>query len=205
MSAPVQSARSVLECGGPLPRSGQKIQLSARRQPAHFNPMTQPATPLLSEPGQTNCQRIDRSLRYFARFVIVVMSLFLMAGCSHTPTQSLSDEARIARCLQERITPEGARHMLLKNIDHMTQTIQKRASTAATAAERGDYQTQLEVLARTHQKLSLALESFLSGFLEKDELWTYRTLATSDRASESGIAIVRDGKVIQHMAFAVYD
>jgi hypothetical protein len=95
--------------------------------------------------------------------------------------------------------------MLLNNIDHMAQTIQKRGETAATAADRDDCQRQLEVLARTHEKLSLALESFLSGLLERDELWTYRILAASNRAGESGIAIVRDGKVVRHMAFAVYD
>jgi hypothetical protein len=37
----------------PPDESGQIIQLSACREPAHFNPMTQPATPLLSESGQT--------------------------------------------------------------------------------------------------------------------------------------------------------
>jgi hypothetical protein len=95
--------------------------------------------------------------------------------------------------------------MLLNNIDHITQTIQKRAETAATAADRDDYQKQLEVLARTHKRLSARVESFLSGLLEGDELWTYRNPATADSAGESSIAIVRDGKVVRHMAFAVYD
>jgi hypothetical protein len=168
--------------------------------------MTQPATPLLSEPGQTDCLRIDRFPSFIVRCVSVVMCFFLMVGCSSlTSTHDSSGEARLKTCLQERITQEGARNMLLNNIDHMAQTIQKRGETAATAADRDDCQRQLEVLARTHEKLSLALESFLSGLLERDELWTYRILAASNRAGESGIAIVRDGKVVRHMAFAVYD
>ena len=40
------------------PAPAKIIQLSARRPPAHFNPMTQPATPLLSEPGQTPVLKI---------------------------------------------------------------------------------------------------------------------------------------------------
>ncbi len=36
----------------------QKIQLSARPPPAHFNPMTQPPTPLLSEPGPIRVLKI---------------------------------------------------------------------------------------------------------------------------------------------------
>lgn len=168
--------------------------------------MTQPATPLLSEPGQTRRLRINRFPSLIVRFVSAVMCFFLMAGCSSlTSTYDSSGEARLKACLQGRITPDGARHMLLENIDHTTQTIQKRTETAATAADRDDYQRQLKVLARTREKCSLALESFLSGLLKKDELWTYRILAASDRAGESGIAIVRDGKVVRHMAFAVYD
>jgi hypothetical protein len=168
--------------------------------------MTQQATNLLFEPSQTGRLRIDRFPSFIVRFVSAVMCFFLMAGCSSlTSTHDSSGEARFKTCLQERITPEGARHILLENIDHTTQTVQMRAATAATAADRDDYQRQLEVLARTHEKLSLALESFLSGLLEKDELWTCRILAASDRAGESGIAIVRDGKVVRHMAFAVYD
>jgi hypothetical protein len=170
--------------------------------------MTQPATPLLSEPGQTCVgQSIASGIKskMLYGFVIALMGLFLLAGCSHTPKHGSPGEERVARWLEARISPEGARHWLLDNIDHMTQTIQKRTEIATAAADRDDYQGELDVLARTHEKLSLALESFLSGCLEGDELWTYRTFATADRGGEGGIAIVRDGKVIQHKVFVVYD
>jgi hypothetical protein len=56
---------------------GQKIQLSARQPPAHFNPMTQPATPLLSEPGQTRILKI-----------ICILVCVLSVSCVHSGEDS---------------------------------------------------------------------------------------------------------------------
>jgi hypothetical protein len=73
---------------------GQKIQLSARRQPAHFNPMTQPATPLLSEPGQI------RVLKVICILVCVLSVSCVQGGegsplallSTNTPPQTISPE-----------------------------------------------------------------------------------------------------------------
>jgi hypothetical protein len=97
MSAPGRSARQRLGLRRPsaaLPTNassgpsfqvqnggGQTIQLSARQQPAHFNPMTQPATPLLSEPGQIRALKI---------ICILFCVLSASCGCHHAALPSNS-------------------------------------------------------------------------------------------------------------------
>ena len=50
------------------------------------------------------------------------------------------------------------------------------------------------------------LDAFLKRLREGDELWYYRTYAwENQRGGEGGIAIVRNGKVVDHMLFFTFD
>jgi predicted small secreted protein len=54
--------------------------------------------------------------------------------------------------------------------------------------------------------LSSRLESFLSGAQEGDELWLYRTYVTTDRrGGETGLALVRGGRVVNHVVHLIID
>jgi hypothetical protein len=49
------------------------------------------------------------------------------------------------------------------------------------------------------------LDSFLQRFREGDELWYYRTYVWENRGGEGGIAILRNGRVVDNMPFLTFD
>jgi hypothetical protein len=85
--------------------SGQKIQLSARQQPAHFNPMTQPATPLLSEPGP-NC----------ALKIICILVFVLSVSCVRAGEGSPSSLSA-TNAPPQMVSPESAQQLKGKEAD----------------------------------------------------------------------------------------
>ena len=130
---------------------------------------------------------------YFA-----IVCAVLLIGCQ-SPSGSHSEAVRIADALKQRLTPEEARHILLDDIDRAIQAAQKRSATH-------EADTEAAVLSRQRQRLSARFDSFLSRSRTGDEVWDYRTYVTADqRGGESGFALVRAGRVVEHMGVMIYD
>lgn len=99
-----------------------------------------------------------------------------------------------------RLTAEEARQILFNDIDRVMETLQVRA------ADNEDCRAELKILARHRQRQSSSLESLLSQSHKSDQIWHYRTYVTADRrGGESGIALVRNGKVIGQMQIMIFD
>jgi len=133
------------------------------------------------------------------RFHVAIVCAVLFVGCQ-SPQGSHDDTARIANALEKHITTEEARHILFDDIDRATQRVRARAT------DNEDSRTELEIWAKQRRRLSSSLESLLSRSREGDELWSYRTYVTADRrGGESGFALIRDGRIIEHMEIMIYD
>ena len=131
---------------------------------------------------------------YFA-----IVCAVLLVGCQSPPGPH--DEAvRIADALKRRVTPDEARHILFDDIDRAIQAAQGHSATHE------DARTEVAVLSRQRQRLSSRFDSFVSRSRPGDALWEYRTYVTADhRGGESGFALVRDGRVVEHMGVMIYD
>jgi hypothetical protein len=133
------------------------------------------------------------------RFHVAIICTVLFAGCQ-SPNGSHDDAARIANALEKQITIEEARHILFDDIDRAMQAVQARATDTE------DSRTELKILAGHRRMLNSRLESLLSRSRNGDALWSYRTYVTADRrGGESGFALIRDGRVIEHMEIVIID
>ena len=135
----------------------------------------------------------------FMRFHFVIVSAVLLVGCQ-SPNESRDTTTRIAESLARQITAEEARRIILDRFDPDIQAAQARSATDE------DSRLELEVLTRGRRRKISGLESFLSRRQNGDELWTYRTYVTADRrGGESGFALVRNRRVVEHMGDITYD
>jgi hypothetical protein len=89
----------------PLDESGQIIQLSERQQRAHFKPMIQPATPLLSESSQT------RVLKIICLLVCVLSVSCVRAGDGSPSVLSVTNAP------PQMTSPESAKQLKGKEAD----------------------------------------------------------------------------------------
>jgi hypothetical protein len=130
------------------------------------------------------------------RRYVTILCAVLVVGCQ-SPKRSHNG---IADSLKSRMTPDEARQIIF---DHIDQAI-KVAQTRSAADE--DVRTELAVLSKHRQRLSSEFHSFLIRSRAGDELWDYRTYVTADhRGGERGFALVRDGRVVEHMEIITYD
>jgi hypothetical protein len=128
-----------------------------------------------------------------------IVCAFLLVGCQ-SPQGPHDKTARIADALERRITADEARHILLDVIDREIRAAQTRSATDE------DARIVVTGLSRYRQRLSSKFDSFLGRSRPGDELWGYRTFATADhRGGESGFALVRDGRVVEHMGVMIFD
>jgi hypothetical protein len=108
------SAFESLRLGLKFISPSQIIQLSARPPPAHFNPMTQPATPLLSEPGQTRVLK-----------VICILVCVLSAGCGrHEPQPNNSSATNLTQQeMEDRARIQSANWQSPTNTDPLAEAM----------------------------------------------------------------------------------
>ncbi len=128
------------------------------------------------------------------RFHFVIICAVLLVGCQ-SAHESRDAAARIAESLERQITAEEAQRIV---VSHINPAI--RAAQARSAAHE-DSRVELEILTRHRQRSISELESFLSRRQSGDELWTYLTAGPPCR--ESGLALVRGGQVVEHMAILI--
>ena len=101
---------------------GQRIQLSAYQPPAHFNPMTQPATPLLSKSGQ------NRVLK-----VICILVLCAVTSCGRHHEAAQSDSSATNASIQVTSSQNT-------NQSDNLHWDQAKADALLEKADHGDYQ-----------------------------------------------------------------
>lgn len=89
--------------------------------------------------------------------------------------------------------------MLLADIERAIQTTQTRDSSP------DDSRKELEILTKQWQRLSSRLESLLSRSRKGDQLWLYRTGVRDRRGGKEGFALVRNGRVVEHMGVIIFD
>jgi hypothetical protein len=127
------------------------------------------------------------------RFLAFVL-LFLV-GCQ-TSRISHDEQTMIEKWLQRRITPEEARHICLDDSERLLQWTQSRPDGDEARKE-------LAAVKRMRQRMSSRLESFLSRSPKEAELWFYQKGAKVP--AEDGIAFVRAGRVLDYLAWNIYD
>jgi len=126
------------------------------------------------------------------RFIVAIALGVLMTGCQ-SPEASRDDAAAIVTALKKRITAEEAHRIALGDFEDSMQKLEGRPPSDTSV------RLEWEVLKNKQERCSSLLEAFLSRSRKGDELWTYRT--TTRPCEESGLALVRDGSVVEHLAF----
>ncbi len=133
------------------------------------------------------------------RLCFAIICAVLLVGCK-SQHDSHDETVRVANALERRITPDEARHILFDHIDRAMHAAQMHS------ASNEDARLELAILSQRRQRLGSKFDSFLGRSRTGDEIWDYRTYATADRrGGESGFAIVRDGRVVEHMGIMIYD
>ena len=124
--------------------------------------------------------------------LVAIFSAVTFAGCR----TSAGFDTTIENSLERRVTYEEARHIALDGSDW----------DMKAAADHNASHRELEILRDDRQRASSKLEAFLSQSREGDELWLYRTYVTVDRRrGEKGLALIRGGRVVQHIGLIIFD
>lgn len=124
------------------------------------------------------------------RPLLTIAIAVLFMGCQ-SARNSCDLLAVISSSLERRVTEQEARDISLGHIESEMQKVQEHIASDENA------RLEREILNRAHQRKSQALEAFLSRVHTSDQIWTYR--AETRPCVESGLAIVRQGRVIGHM------
>ena len=149
------------------------------------------------------------------RYLVLIAGTMLFVGCG---TQSFTrDDAagigdlaqrrvkaqieqyhvEIGNSLETRTTIEDAPYQLLPGV------LRDGQSPAGTAADNHGTRAELDFILK---RLRSQLEPLWSRVLPGDELWVYRAYLTADkRGGERGVAIVRNGRVVDHMGIFIID
>jgi hypothetical protein len=132
------------------------------------------------------------------RTVIGIAALLVLATCA---TQTGSPVAVTRESLERRINREEAQAFVLADTDRAVQLAQAQRATTNSA----EAQSELKILAAHRHDLTSRLESFLADSSPSDELWVYRTHTSAGRGGESGLALLRNGRIIDHLTIAICD
>lgn len=103
--------------------------------------------------------------------------------------------AVISSSLERRITVEEARDIAGNQLTPSMQQVHSLAASDENA------RFEWEFLNSRRQRTSSRFDAFLSRAYHNDELWTYSTITLSCR--ESGLALVRQGKVVDHLPLII--
>lgn len=128
--------------------------------------------------------------------VIGIAALLVLASCA---TQTGSPVAVTRDSLERRITREEAQAFVLADTDRAVQLAQAHTTNSAEA------QSELKILVAHRHDLTSRLESFLAGSSPSDQLWFYRTQTSAGRGGDSGLALLRNGKIVDHLTIAICD
>lgn len=133
------------------------------------------------------------------RFLIVMSFLVLVVGCQSIPDNP-NRHTCIAEALKQPISKDQAVALLVADLDRSIREFEARIVASTNSND------EIRVLTAMRQKRVTELDRLLLLSNSGDELWEYQTYAASgQRGGEMGIALVRNGEVVERMVVLIVD